>query len=127
MNTLPCPVEDSEQIALLEWCKWHESKYPALKWIAHCPNGGKRSKSEAARFKKMGVRKGFPDIMLHYPNGKHYGLFLEMKRLKGGKVESEQQDWIDYLNSQGYLAVVCRGWKEASEVIIKYLERDYQK
>jgi hypothetical protein len=46
----------------------------------HCPNGGKRSISEAMRFKAMGVKPGIPDVwMLHA--GRTYA--LELKPPKG--------------------------------------------
>lgn len=45
--------EDNEQIALLRWAAMQSGKYPELKLLYHIPNGGRRSKSEAARFKAM--------------------------------------------------------------------------
>jgi len=79
--------------------------------------------TEAVRFKAEGVRAGFPDMILPTPRGKYHSLAIELKRQKGagGRVSPEQQGWIDYLNSQGWLAVVCYGFDEAVEVIMNYL------
>ena len=41
------------------------------------PNGGKRSKTEAGRLKKEGVKSGVPDLCLIY-DGMYYG--LEVKK-----------------------------------------------
>ena len=42
--------------------------------------------------------------------------------IKKGVVSKEQQDWIDELNKQGYLAVVCYGFDSAVCVIAEYLK-----
>ena len=49
------------------------------------------------------------------------GLYIEMKRKKGGKESSEQKEWREYLISQGYKAVVCKGADEAIAAIKEYL------
>ena len=54
--------------------------------IHHSPNGGKRNAREAAKFKRMGTRSGFPDLFLAYPNKQYAGLFIELKA-EGGKAQ----------------------------------------
>lgn len=49
--------------------------------IFHVPNGGLRSKSEAARMKWQGVVPGIPDLVLIGPGGRAY--FLEVKTQEG--------------------------------------------
>lgn len=65
--------------------------------------------------------KGYPDIFLPVRNRTHNGLFIELKRVKNGVVSPEQRDFISFLNSQGYLAVVCKGSQSAIETIESYL------
>ena len=48
-------LEESEQIAIMQWAELARGKYPALKWLHHIPNGGQRSKATAARLKAAGV------------------------------------------------------------------------
>ena len=43
--------ESEEQKTVMQWAEWNTGRYPQLKWLYHIPNGGKRSKAEAARFK----------------------------------------------------------------------------
>lgn len=73
------------------------------------------------RLRLEGVCPGVPDLMIPTPSGKHHGLFVEMKRTKGGSVSKEQKDWIAYLQTQGYQAIVCRGFEEAKSGIECYL------
>lgn len=113
--------EDGEQLALLCWCALNSATYPDLKWLFHIPNGGSRDKREAAKLKGMGVKPGVLDLCLPVKRGGYSGLYIELKKLKGGKVSQEQREWIDHLRSQGFGAIVCHGWIEARKVLIDYL------
>ena len=121
-NTAGVPKEECEQQALFNWAKMREGKYPELRLMFHIPNGGKRSITEATRFKAEGVKAGVPDIFLPVPRGGYHGLFIELKRTRGAHVSDNQKQWIEDLRQQGYLAVVCRGWVSASECIMLYME-----
>lgn len=114
--------EDSEQMALLCWCSLNFNQYPQLKRLTHIPNGGSRHKAEASKFKAMGMKPGFPDLFLPIPIAKWHGLFIELKRLKGGVTSPEQKDWIAFLREQRYGAIVCHGWIDARDTLISYLE-----
>ena len=112
------PSEHLEQITLITWYR-RTFKNELLVAI---PNGGKRHIKTAVSMKLEGVSKGFPDLFLPVPNSKFHGLFIEMKRQKGGTVSKEQRAWLEYLNSVGYQATVCKGFLEAKEVIECYLK-----
>lgn len=116
------PTEDTEQAHIFAWAAWASGKYPELDLMHHIPNGGKRSKSEAARFKAQGVKAGVPDIFLPCARGGYHGLYIELKRTKSGKLSAAQKEWIDALREQDYKVIVCYGFDEAREVIINYLE-----
>ena len=115
------PTEEQEQAAVMEWAMLMEKQAPELEDLIHIPNGGWRSKTEAVRLKKIGVKPGVSDLFLPAPVGKYHGLWVEMKRQKGGKLSPAQKDWIDRMNRKGYLAVRADGAEEACEVIYKYL------
>lgn len=85
------------------------------------PNGGYRDLIEAVNLKRSGVQSGVPDICIPLPNKSHHGLYIELKRKEGGRVSDSQQYWIDLLNKQGYLAVVCEGSDAAKIIIEKYI------
>ncbi len=106
--------EDAEQEAVVEYCDLRHIP------IVHIPNEGKRSLSYAAKIKRMGLRRGFPDLFIPLARKCFHGLFIEMKYGKG-KATKEQAEWISYLNSQGYRAVVCYGTDEALAEIDLYI------
>ena len=118
------PSESEEQRMLMEWAEWSKGNHPELELLFHIPNGGSRNLIEARHLKEQGVKAGVPDIMLPVSRGGYHGLFIEMKRQKGGKISKEQEHWIVKLNWKGYLAVVCAGWEEAAEMLMKYLKEE---
>ena len=122
-TTVRVPSEADEQKALFEWAEWAKGKYPALALLHHIPNGGSRNLVEARHLKEQGVRAGVPDICLPVPNPFHSALYIELKRRKGGRVSDDQRGWIAALNRVGNLAVVCKGWEEARDVILEYLRQ----
>ena len=116
------PSEGQEQATLFHWAEMKSFVYPELRLLFHIPNGGGRSKAEAGRFKMEGVKAGVPDLFLPVARGKWHGLFIEMKRLDGGRASQEQKDWIASLERQGYRAVICQGWQAAAEELEGYLQ-----
>lgn len=120
-------TESQEQQLLFEWAALAVGRWPELALMYHIPNGGSRSKSEAGRFRAEGVKAGVPDICLPVARGGYHGLYIELKRVKGGRVSTAQQGWIAALRDQGYYACVCKGWDDAAGVIKKYLENKIEK
>lgn len=115
-----CPSEHLEQVQLVSMV---EAAYPReAAMLFAIPNGGDRNILVAAKLKKEGVRRGVPDMFLALPRGGWHGLFIEMKRRRGGVVSREQREYIEALNAAGYRACVCRGCDEAFEAIRDYLK-----
>lgn len=115
------PTEAEEQEALFRWIAFSAAKYPELLLFSHTPNEGKRSIQNGAALKRMGLKSGVPDLHLPVARGKYHSLYIELKRTKGGRVSDNQKWWIDRLNEQNNLAVVCYGWEQAKDVICGYL------
>lgn len=113
--------EANEQEALFRWAEFYKEKYPELELLHHIPNGGKRDKREAARLKRQGVKAGVPDLCLPVPRGKYHGLYIELK-YGGNKPTEKQMQWLYKLQKQGYVALYCYGWEQASKVIVNYLK-----
>ena len=112
------PTEHQEQVMLFQWADW--ALRPNLLYAI--PNGGKRDIRTAAMLKAEGVKPGVPDICLPIPRGGKHGLYIELKRRKGGTVSKEQEAWIRALMGQGYMCAVCHGWEAARDEILRYLE-----
>lgn len=115
-------TESQEQIEVFTWSKKNMKAHPELKLMFHIPNGGKRNIATASRLKLEGVKPGVPDIMLPVAKRGYHGLFIEMKRIKGGSLSPKQKDWFTWLKKQGYIPLRANGAKEAINIIKGYLE-----
>ena len=116
------PNETQEQIWLLKWGQQPtiRRQYPDLKYLFHIPNE-RSDKRQAAILKKMGVKRGVPDLCLPVARGQFHGLFIEMKRSDGGVVSDDQLWWNEQLISKGYASVICEGWESGKEALLWYL------
>ncbi|OUO92586.1 hypothetical protein B5F39_10525 [Cloacibacillus sp. An23] len=109
----PLPSEHEEQCAFVSSFR---KAFPGVRIIA-VPNGGWRDIRTAARLKAEGVCRGVPDLFIP-----EWGLWIEMKRQKGGAVSDAQKDWLEYLDGIGYGAVVCCGAAEAMNAVLAWRE-----
>ena len=117
----PVDREGQEQAALMTEL---QLRYPdAHKLIYHVPNGGHRVKAVAAKLKGQGVKAGVPDLVLPMARGGFFGLYIEFKARPpyDAAVSPSQDAYLQALNDQGYLAIVCRGSIDAVEAIRAYL------
>lgn len=117
LTKLGVPSEDAEQRCLI---KWLESVHPGVLYFA-IPNGGWRDRVTASKLKATGVKAGVPDLFFPEPRGGVPGLFIEMKRARGGGLSPFQKEWLAALQANGYKAEVCRGAESAMAVIDSYL------
>lgn len=109
-------TEDAEQEAVIQYCTLKKIV------VVHIPNESKRSLAYGAKMKRMGLSKGFPDLLFPTPHNSFHWLYIELKRDKTCKPTPEQVEWINYLNEQGYRAVVCYGAGEAIDEIEEYFK-----
>jgi hypothetical protein len=111
-------LESTEQIILVSRIRQF---YPDVLLFA-IPNGGQRSITEAVRLKAEGVLAGVPDLFIARASGAMHGLFIEMKRSKGGKVSAKQQAVMLTLSQEGYAVMVAHGCDEAWPFVKQYLK-----
>jgi hypothetical protein len=109
----PIPSEDREQMLLVQWFR---RTYPDVRIFA-IPNGGHRHPAVAAKLKATGASAGVPDLFI--PAWK---LWIEMKKVKGGKISPEQQGMIDYLQSVDYHVIVGLGAEDARRKISQFIK-----
>lgn len=101
--------------------KWFDYKYPSLRLhLHHSPNGGKRDAAEAAKFKGMGVRPGFPDLLLLYPNRFYPFMGIELKFCKGRQT-ANQKEYQRLFEGMGAKYVVCRSLDEFMREVDSYI------
>jgi hypothetical protein len=113
-------TEHSEQVLLINWVRENQAHDPRLALLYAIPNGGSRNIATALRLKHEGVLAGVPDLCLPVSVGQYHGLYIELKTLTG-KASGKQKGYIQSLNNQGYLAIVCQGHEKAIMAIKKYL------
>jgi len=124
--------EHSQQVALFAWAANSVGKYPQLAYMFAIPNGGLRDVRTATNLKAEGVKAGVPDIFLPVMTQTewakmYFGCFIEMKREKyrtyeNGGCSDAQIDFINYATNAGYYCKVCYNWREASDILMDYLE-----
>lgn len=112
--------EHDEQCAFIRWCHNHPTE-PRLKLIYSHLNGMRASIGAAVKEKKAGATAGIPDLFLPVPAGDYHGLYIELKKTKGGVVSDAQKMWIGLLSQQGYAVAVCKGKDEAVDIVQHYL------
>jgi len=105
------PTEHEEQRELV---RWFRQTFEGVRIFA-IPNGGARSRATAGRLKAEGVSSGVPDLFVPA-----WGLWVEMKRSKGGSLSAEQKDWIAYLESVNYWVIVGKGADDAKQQILAF-------
>jgi len=81
------------------------------------PNGEKRAITVAKRLKAEGVVRGIPDLFIP-----QFNLWVEMKRISGGRLSPEQRAMIQYLEGIGQKVIVGKGAADASRQILEFLE-----
>jgi hypothetical protein len=107
------PSEHQEQVGFVNWFR---ARFSGVLIFA-IPNGEKRAITVAKRLKVEGVVRGIPDLFIP-----EWCLWVEMKRVQGGRLSPEQKNMIGYLESIGQTVLVGKGSKHASELVLKYIQ-----
>ena len=113
--------EDTEQITVIQWAQCSVNRYPELKWLFHCPNGGSRNQKEAVKLKQMGVKAGVSDLCLPYPKGIFCCLFIEMK-FGDNRQQASQKEFLKDMEAAGHFVATCYSAEEAIGIITEYCE-----
>lgn len=112
-------LEENLQIVCVRWFAMQYREYATL--LHHSPNGGKRNAREAARFKEMGTRPGFPDLLLLHPNGNYHFLAIELKTDKGRQSHYQRQ-WQDMIEREGGMYVIIRSLQQFIDTVDTYMQ-----
>lgn len=127
------PKEAVEQIRFIRWLKKAGLLYFAI------PNGSNRSIAHRLSLRAQGLIAGVPDVLIcepviltassatrfdgvpGMPRLAFHGLFIEMKRTKGGILRPEQKEFMAKLTAKGYFCMVAYGCDDAILITEKYL------
>jgi hypothetical protein len=120
-----------EQKAIIEWrdVLVGSREVPELEWLIWIPNGLPNVRMMSL-IKRMGHKAGLPDFFLACPSEqlecgcmRYPGLWLELKRLRGGKISPDQRRVMTELDQMGYAVAVAYGRQAAKIVLLAYLGR----
>lgn len=108
------PTEHEEQRVFVQWFR---RRYAPVRIFA-IPNGGFRSRATAGRLKAEGVMRGIPDLFVP-----EWNLWIEMKRVKGGRLSPDQVNWKQYLEEIGNTVFVAYGAQNAMELVDDFVDK----
>lgn len=114
--------EYQHQQLVIKWTQQPQirKKYPDLKLLYHVANERKCTPKQGAFLKRMGLRKGVPDLHLPVAKGEYHSLYIEMKD-ETGATSPDQEWWIREMMQKGNFCEVCHGWESAVRVLEWYL------
>ena len=90
------------------------------------PNARQASFGAREFYRREGLKKGVPDIVVAWKVEPYAGLYLEMKCRKAhSKVSEDQEDWLARLKLGGYAVEVQSCYEDAWCLIEEYLHGAY--
>ena len=111
----------SEERLQTEVINWIKEKHPNVRYCASL-GGIYTGPRQAIKAKRTGYSRGFPDLQICEARGGKFGLFIEVKTIKGRATEA-QKEWIEDLNLRGYHAEICKGLPLVIKSIENYLQK----
>lgn len=114
--------ESRLQTACVTWFRMQHRSLAKLLFAV--PNGGSRSKIEAAIMQGEGVTPGVSDLILLVARNGYNGLCIEMKTESQGSQQSDNQKaWQVLVEAQGYKYIVCRTLEQFMWEINNFLKQ----
>ena len=119
-TTRPRHLESQLQRQCVAWFRMQYPKHAKLLFAV--PNGGGRSRVEAAIMKAEGVVAGVSDLILLEPRGGYGCLCIEMKREdKSSRQSAIQKEWQAATEEAGNRYVVVRSLEIFQAVVNEYM------
>lgn len=114
LSALINPSEFEIQTAIVDWLEANQFVYFAV------PNGELRTKSTGAKLKRMGVKRGVPDLFICHTSKHSSGLFLEVKS-KSGSLSVDQKFFKARLELNSYTVAAVKSLEQAIDCIARYV------
>ena len=99
---LHCLVADYLNLVLPPQAFWH-----------HSPLEGKHKVQYRKKQKRLGAKKGFPDILIIW---RGRAIFIELKTQKG-RLSEAQKECHEKLTLSGALVITCRSFEEVQQFV----------
>lgn len=119
MATPPIPHEWLEQKSVAQWLDWQVGPRQWFHYPSEFFTSGKRDGKffgQIAKLKAAGWKPGIADIIVIKPPPKVLlapGAVIELKRIKGGRVDANQAEWLTSFAKLGWATAVCEGADKA--------------
>ena len=94
-------LESGEQLSLIQEL---DRRYPGILIETNPMAGAKLTKQQGAYAKRLGYQAGTLDLFLP-----EYRTYIELKRVKGGRLSPAQKERIPKLEQSGYTVIVGYG------------------
>lgn len=85
-------------------------------YAVHVPNGGRRGRLEAIRFKRMGVQPGVTDLIFFTPRGCYV---MEVKT-ETGVLSDAQKKFITALQNMGFDCAIVHSFDEGARAFVAW-------
>jgi len=125
----PVPTEREERRMVVRFRDQWRSKYPELRYLIAIHNEQRFVRSQARSFfaywqgmTEQGYQAGIPDYVLPVARWGYFGLWIELKRLRGSQVTPEQRAWCQALANLGHAVVVAKGASVVCETLLWYVQ-----
>lgn len=115
-------IESQIQRMCKTWFDYHFPQFAPVLFAV--PNGGLRSRCEAAIMKAEGVRAGVSDMILLLSRNGYTALCIEFKTDKGRQTDSQKR-WQFVVEKYGCKYAIVRSFEEFTDLINEYLKNDY--
>lgn len=115
-------IESTTQQAFIRWFRLAYARY--AKVAIAVPNGGARSRVEAAIMQGEGVTAGVADVLVLVPRGGYGALGLEFKTTARHSRQSQsQRAWQEAFEAAGNRYQVVRTVEEAIKITQEYMQK----
>ncbi len=112
---------NDEEIAQINFINWVNHNLPDVaEDTHHFANQRRCSLFEGKKLKRMGVKRGVPDLFIAVPKNGKAGLWIELK-VGNGKLSKEQKQFLERKTNLGYACAAVWGWEAARDILLTYL------
>ena len=113
-----------ETLLQIDIVNWFKLQYPRLYPLLMASAGGLKTTITSGKLMKaMGYKAGTFDLFLAVPRNGYHGLFVEIKtNKKYSKASDSQKKMQELLESQGYRAVILKGFDKIVDEFREYLK-----
>ena len=126
MANLPIPHEWLEQKSVAQWLDWRVGTRQWFHYPSEFFTSGKRDGrffGQINKLKSMGWKPGVLDVVIIKPPPRVLlapGAVIEIKRIEGGRLSTEQEKWLEVFAKLDWATAVCEGSEKAIAQLMEW-------